>query len=207
MEKEIMIKTENALDRFIHDAREWFAKEEDLDQRWEGLRPSLAQLIADPEAIKSSASWPDCGRNETGRGENLIFYEDPDYGFAINGLIKPASSRAPTGGIHDHGHIYTLYGVIDGHETIERYERTDDGTNPDYARIQEASKLRAGPGEIDLVKPYEIHCERNYDERSVAVIIRSQKSGSHLQGRYDLETGKYFQGYGPRQTPAAMFPE
>lgn len=203
----MVVKTENALDRFIKAAREWFAKEQDPERRWEGLRPILADLIADPSAIEASSSWPDCGRNEEGRGENLIFYEDPDYGFAINGLIKPASSRAPTGGIHDHGHIYTLYGVIDGHETIERYERVDDEKNPDYAEIRESTKFRAGPGEIDLVKPYEIHCERNYDERSVAVIIRSQKSGNHLQGRYNLDTGKYWQGYGPRQTPASMFPE
>ena len=203
----MVVKTENALDRFIKAAREWFAKEEDLERRWEGLRPLLADLIADPNAIKGSENWPDCGRNETGRGENLIFYEDPDYGFAINGLTKPASSRAPTGGIHDHGHIYTLYGVIDGHETIERYVRIDDGKNPDYAEVQETTKFRAGPGEIDLVRPYEIHCERNYDERSVAVIIRSQKAGNHLQGRYNLETGEYWQGYGPRQTPAKMFPQ
>jgi hypothetical protein len=57
------------------------------------------------------------------------------------------------------------------------------------------------------VRPYEIHVERNYDERSVAVIIRSEKSGGFLQGRYDKETGHYWQGYGPRQTPATMLSE
>jgi hypothetical protein len=203
----MIVKTENALDRFIQAAREWFANEEDLERRWEGLRPILAELIADPDAIKASELWPDCGPNEAGRGENLIFYEDPDYGFAINGLIKPANSRVETGRAHDHGYIYTLYGVIDGHETIERYEPVDEEQKPDYVKVRETTKLRAGPGEIDLVKPYEIHRERNYDERSVAVIIRSAKAGSHLQGRYMLETGEYWQGYGPRQTPAMMFPE
>ena len=100
-----------------------------------------------------------------------------------------------------------MYGVLDGHETIERYERVDDGSKPDYAEIRETTKFRAGPGDIDLVKPYEIHVERNYDERSVAVIIRSEKSGGFLQGRYDDETGHYWQGYGPRQTPATMLSE
>ncbi len=204
----MIVKTENALDRFIKAAREWFANEEDLERRWEGLRPILADLIADTDAIKASESWPTCGgRNETGRGENLIFYEDPDYGFAINGLTKAANSRTSTNRAHDHGYIHTLYGVIDGHETIYKYERVDDGKKPDYVEVRQTAKFRAGPGEIDLVKPYEIHCERNYDERSVAVIIRSTKAGDHLQGRYNLETGEYWQGYGPRQTPAMMFPE
>ena len=199
------IKTSNALERFVAAAREWFAKEEDPEQRWEGLKPILAELIADPAVIRGAASWPDCV--VTDRAENLIFYEDPDYGFAINGLTKAASSRSTSGGIHDHAHIYTLYGVLDGHETIERYERVDDGSKPDYAEIQETTKFRAGPGDIDLVKPFEIHVERNYDERSVAIIIRSEKSGGFLQGRYDEETGNYWQGYGPRQTPATMLSE
>lgn len=199
------IQTENALDRFILAAREWFSTETDPERRWEGLKPFLAELISDPEVIEGSARWPECV--VTDRAENLLFYEDPDYGFAINGLTKHASSRSTTGGIHDHAHIYTLYGVLDGHETIERYERIDDKSKPDYAEIRETTKFRAGPGDIDLVRPYEIHVERNYDERSVAIIIRSEKSGGFLQGRYDKDTGRYWQGYGPRQTPTSILPD
>jgi predicted metal-dependent enzyme (double-stranded beta helix superfamily) len=199
------IQTENALDRFILAAREWFATEDDPERRWEGLKPLLAELIADPEIIEGSSRWPECV--VTDRAENLLFYEDPDYGFAINGLTKQASSRSTTGGIHDHAHIYTLYGVLDGHETIERYERIDDKSQPDYVEIRETTQFRAGPGDIDLVRPYEIHVERNYNERSVAIIIRSEKSGGFLQGRYDKETGQYWQGYGPRQTPTMILPE
>ena len=199
------IQTENALDRFILAAREWFSTEKDPQRRWEGLKPLLAELIADPEVIEGSARWPECV--VTDRAENLLFYEDPDYGFAINGLTKHASSRSTTGGIHDHAHIYTLYGVLDGHETIERYERIDDKSKPDYAEIRATTQFRAGPGDIDLVRPYEIHVERNYDERSVAIIIRSEKSGGFLQGRYDKDTGRYWQGYGPRQTPTSILPD
>ena len=200
----MVVQTENALDRFIAAARDLFAKELDLDKRWEGLKPILAKLIADETVLEGSQYWPDCV--VTDRAENLIFYEDPDYGFAINGLTKAANSRSPKGGIHDHAHIYTLYGVLDGQETIERYERLDDGSKPDFAEIRQSGVLKAGPGDVDLVKPFEIHVERNYDVRSVAVIIRSEKSGGFLQGRYDPETGKYWQGYGPRQTPAQMIP-
>ena len=109
--------------------------------------------------------------------------------------------------IHDHAHIYTLYGVLDGHERIERYERTDDRSRPDYAKIHKTTDQHVGPGEIDLVRPYEIHAEFTVGERTVAVIIRSEKAGGFNQGRYDLETGAYFESLGPRQTPVEMLPE
>src|SRR5207247_385430 len=79
--------------------------------------------------------------------------------------------------IHDHGHIYTLYGVLTGHERIERYQRTDDRSRPDYAKIRRTADVHVGPGEIDLVKPYEVHAEVTMGERTVALIIRSQKAG------------------------------
>ena len=197
-------RTQNALDRFVHQARELFASEPDLDRRWEALTPILAELLADPTVIEASKSWPDCEARE-GRGENLIFYEDPDFGFAVNGLTKGQSRQGRLSRVHDHGEIYTLYGVLDGHEQIERYDRLDDRSRPDYAEIALASNKYCGPGEIDLVGPYEIHRENTVGERTVAVIIRSKKAGNHLQGRYDAETGVYFEGYGPRQTPVEMF--
>ena len=201
----IEIKTETALDRFITRTRELFAQEPDLERRWRALTPVLADLLADPAVQEASRAWPDCVA-AGGRAENLLFYEDPDYGFAINGLTKgDARQGAPTR-IHDHAHIYTLYGVLDGHERIERYDRVDDRSRPDYAEIRRAADVFVGPGEIDLVRPYEIHRELTVGERTVAVIIRSQKGGEFNQGRYNLETNEYFEGLGPRQTPTEMFP-
>ncbi|HZT05724.1 MAG TPA: hypothetical protein VFC51_01725 [Chloroflexota bacterium] len=199
--------TENALERFISKTRDLFAEEPDLDKRWRELTPILAELLADPAVREASKHWPDCVVKD-GRAENLLFYEDPEYGFAINGLIKGGSRQAgERTRIHDHGHIYTLYGVLDGHERIEKYDRIDDGSRPDYAEIKKTVDVHVGPGEIDLVGPKEVHAEVTVGERTVAVIIRSQKAGEHLQGRYDLETGKYFESVGPRQTPAEMLPK
>ena len=58
---------------------------------------------------------------------------------------------------------------------------------------------------MDLVGPWQIHTEINSSERSVAVIIRSERQGEFLQGRYEPVTHKYFQGYGPRYTPYNLF--
>lgn len=196
----------NALDRFITKARDLFAEETDPDKRWTELTPILAELIADPDVIAASKEWPDCVPMD-GRAENLLFYVDPDFGFAINGLTKGQARQGAPTRIHDHAHIYTLYGVLDGHERIERYERLDDRSNPDYAEIRKTADLPVGPGEIDLVRPYEIHTEVTVGERTVAVIIRSQKGGDFNQGRYNPETFEYYESLGPRQTPCEMLPK
>ena len=201
----MVVQTQNALDRFVIKARELFGKEPDLEKRWNALAPALAELLADPTVIEASQSWPDCVPAD-GRAENLLFYEDPDYGFAVNGLTKGAARQGVPSRIHDHAHIYTLYGVLDGHERIERYERLDDGSKPDYAEIRLVSNNMVTPGEIDLVGPYEIHTENTVGERTVAVIIRSEKSGGFNQGRYIPETNQYYESLGPRQTPVEMFP-
>lgn len=199
--------TKTGLDRFVSKTRELFAREADPEVRWTKLEPILAELLRDPEVIAASKSWPECVPRD-GRAENLIFFEDPDYKFAVNGLVVSAVAPGRPGGrgrIHDHGHIYTLYGLMDGRQKIERYERTDDGSRPDYAEIKLASDTLCGPGEIDLVRPKEIHSETNIGERTVAIIIRSEKSGGFNQGRYDTETNRYYESLGPRQTPIEMY--
>jgi len=70
-----------------------------------------------------------------------------------------------------------------------------------------AATCSSAPGEIDLVKPYEIHTEITVGERTVAVIIRSQKGGEFNQGRYVPEENRYYESLGPRQTPCEMLPK
>ena len=189
--------SQTAVQRFIASARQLHAEEKDPAKRWQRMTPLLEELLADPSVKEQSKNWPDCSQGGE-RAENLLFYEDPDYKFVINGLIKAPYSRTQ---IHDHAHNWTLYGVLDGTETIMRYERVDDRSKPDYAEIRGVSKLRAGPGEVDLVHPWEIHAEASGEERTVAIIVRAEKAGGFLQGRYDPVNKKYWQGYGPKQIP------
>jgi predicted metal-dependent enzyme (double-stranded beta helix superfamily) len=190
----------SAVSKFIAAARQLHANEPDPSQRWHGMIPLLQELLADPAVREQSQTWPDCSQGSE-RAENLLFYEDPDYNFVINGLIKAPHTRTQ---IHDHAHNWTLYGVLEGNENIERYERLDDRSKPDYAEIRNSLNVKVGPGKIDLVPPYEIHAEESGSERTVAIIVRAEKAGGFLQGRYDPVTKKYWQGYGPKQIPYAL---
>jgi predicted metal-dependent enzyme (double-stranded beta helix superfamily) len=192
-----MSASESALQKFIQSTRQLFAEEKDPAKRWESMSPLLEELLADNSIKEQSKTWPDCSQGSE-RAENLLFYEDPDYKFVINGLIKAAKTRTQ---IHDHAHNWTLYGVLDGTESIERYERIDDGSKPDYAKIRQTVNVEVGPGKIDLVPPYQIHAEESGHERTVAIIVRAEKAGGFLQGRYDPKTNRYWQGYGPKQIP------
>jgi predicted metal-dependent enzyme (double-stranded beta helix superfamily) len=189
----------NAVEKFIASARRLHVEEKDAAQRWEKMTPLLQELIADPAVKEQSKNWPACRQGD--RAQNLLFYEDPDYKFVINGLIKDPRTRTQ---IHDHAHNWTLYGVLDGHETIERYERVDDGSRPEYADIRQTENVNVGPGKVDLVAPYQIHAEESGEERTVAIIVRAERAGGFLQGRYDPATKKYWQGYGPEQIPYAL---
>ena len=192
-----MAKSSSAVQNFIQSARAVFAEESDAARRWDKMRPLLEALLADDTVRAQSRDWPQCSQGSD-RAENLLFYEDPDYKFVINGLIKAPQTRTQ---IHDHAHNWTLYGVLDGTESIERYRRVDDGSKPEYAEIRQTENIKVGPGKIDLVAPHEIHAEQSGDERTVAIIIRAEKSGGFLQGRYDPTTNRYWQGYGPQQIP------
>ena len=188
--------SQSAVQKFIAATRELFAAESDPKKRWEKMPTLLQELPADPSIREQSQSWPTCSQAD--RAQNLLFYEDPEFKFVINGLIKAPLSRTQ---IHDHAHNWTLYGVLDGTETIERYERVDDGSKPDYAELRKTVNVKVGAGKIDLVPPYEIHAEESGDDRTVAIIVRAEKAGGFLQGRYDPATNKYWQGYGPEQIP------
>jgi predicted metal-dependent enzyme (double-stranded beta helix superfamily) len=188
---------ETAFKKFIGCARQLHAEEENPAKRWEKMTSLLQELLADPSLKEQAKSWPPCSQGGD-RAENLIFYEDPEYKFVINGLVKSPKTRTQ---VHDHAHNWTLYGVLDGTETIERYERLDDGSKPDYAEVRQTVNVKVGPGKIDLVPPYQVHAEESGEERTVAIIVRAEKAGGFLQGRYDPKNNRYWQGYGPKQIP------
>jgi predicted metal-dependent enzyme (double-stranded beta helix superfamily) len=177
---------------FVESIRALYAEDPDPAVVWPQARAPMTALLGDAELIESAKDWP------VSAHENLLFYEDPDHGFVLNGLIK---APGQTTRIHDHAHVWVLYGVLTGGEDIVNFERTDDGAVADKAIVHEAGRRNVGPGALDIVEPWSIHAEEAGADGSVAVILRSEKPGGFLQGRYDTETGKYWRGRGVRQIP------
>jgi predicted metal-dependent enzyme (double-stranded beta helix superfamily) len=184
-----------AFDKFVQDLRKIWAEHPDDETRMKKAHRLMEdELLPDPELREHCKDWP----STEGR-KNLLFYTDPDYGFVINGVVRVPGR---TGSVHDHADAWVLYGLLDGKETLERFERIDDRSREDYAEVRLTSANQGQAGQADLVQPYDIHAEQGSDIRSVAVILRSRVLvGQVLQGRYDRETHKYHTGSGPEQIP------
>src|SRR6201996_4713000 len=182
-------------DRFIADLRAIWASETEDQRRMERARPLLQKLVMDNSLKDHSVSWP----STEGR-KNLLLYVDPDYAFVINGVVRVPGR---TGSVHDHADAWVLYGVLDGTESLERFERVDDGSRPGYAEVKFSAVTTGSQGKVDLVAPRAIHAEQGGSTRSVAIIVRSQKlgEGTVLQHRYDRDANTVVEQYGPTQIP------
>jgi predicted metal-dependent enzyme (double-stranded beta helix superfamily) len=180
--------------RFISDLRAVWAELPDDESRMNKARGLLEALLKDPDLKAHSKTWP-----STEPRRNLLFHEDPEYGFAVNGVVRESNR---TGSIHDHAHAWVLYGLLEGTETLERFDRLDDKSKPGYAKLRLASAPQGRAGDVDLVAPYDIHAEQGGPARSVAVIVRSERvAGRILQGSYDPENNLVVQRDGPEQVP------
>jgi predicted metal-dependent enzyme (double-stranded beta helix superfamily) len=189
-----MNKTLPVFEKFIEDLRTAWRELPDVEARMKQGTKLLEGLVNDETMRRAAGSWP----STEGR-KNLLFYEDPDYGFAINGVVRTAGRK---GSIHDHAHAWTAYGVLDGTEKLERFRRVDDQSRDGYAQLELESVSEGKPGTVDLVPPFDVHAEQGGPTRSVAVILRSERvAGKVLQGSYDKENNTVRQIDGPVNIP------
>jgi predicted metal-dependent enzyme (double-stranded beta helix superfamily) len=183
-----------AFEKFIQGLRAAWAELPDVEARMKKGQRLLEELVNDQSLREASKTWP----STEGR-KNLLFYEDPDYGFAINGVVRVPGRK---GSIHDHAHSWTAYGLLDGTESLERYRRVDDLSKEGYAKLELESVTEGKPGKVDLVPPFDAHSEQGGPTRSVAVILRSERvSGKVLQGSYSMENNTIRRIDGPMNIP------
>ena len=188
------------LETFIADLRAIWAANADNGSRMRKAKAVLEKFVMEPTLKAHSADWP-----STEGHKNLLLYVDPDHDFVINAVVRVPGRK---GSIHDHADAWVLYGLLDGTESLERYDRVDDGGKPGYAEVKLSSVTTGSQGKVDLVPPRAIHAEQGGDTRSVAIIVRSQKlgQGTVLQGRYDPAARTRTEGYGPTQVPYELVP-
>ncbi len=185
--------------RFVVTIRALYESEPDIDRRWSSIREAMLELLADPDLKTRSENWPLTVADASGGVRNLLFYEDPDYGFVFNATVRKANSVTS---IHDHGDVWTLYGLIDGHETMHRYERTDGGDrNKGPATLRETGCTKIGPGDVDAVRPGGIHQEHGGPTDSMSFIVRARRAGTFKQRNFNRETGEVRLNDGPTLIP------
>jgi predicted metal-dependent enzyme (double-stranded beta helix superfamily) len=185
-------------EKFIGDLLAVWSAETDDARRMENAKPLVEAFVKDPDLKAHSVQWP----STEGR-KNLLLYVDPAYEFVVNAVVRVPGR---TGSVHDHANAWVLYGVLDGTESLERYERIDDGRRPGHAEVWLASVTTGTQGKVDLVPPHAIHAEQGGPTRSVAIIVRSQRlgEGTVLQHMYDPKAQTVVEQYGPTQIPYGL---
>ncbi len=188
-----MIATEPILDTYVQQIREALAAGEALEPTLQRIAGAMQPLLADREWVAAR------GLPKGDEPLYYLLYEDPEQGFVVTLMHHAAGHK---GWVHDHGSMWTVYGVYEGEEAVYRYERVDDGSREGYAEIRRTGRIDAGPGSVDWVLPYAIHNEVNESTRpSLAIIVRSENGGRVQQSRFDPEARTTWQGPGLPATP------
>ena len=184
------------LRRIVDPVRLLCAADTPEPERWSRISEVLETALGDPDLQAAAWDWPKSHDRTNNRYTNLLFYEDPDFGFVVNGLVKDETGRTP---IHDHGHAWVAYGLLEGAETVLRYQEPPaegvlSGLKPDEI-------ISLAVGEVDLVPPWTFHAEQADTERTVAVMVRSARVGKFAHRRLNPDTGDMHDHPGPHQIP------
>ena len=129
------------LDRIVDAVRGIYGDGSDEPTRWGRVGEVLQAALGEPELRAAAGGWPTSHDRANRRYTNLLFYEDPDFGFVVNGLVKDETGRTP---VHDHGHAWVAYGLLEGAETILRY-RIPPGRHQAAAGIPYSSRPGGSP--------------------------------------------------------------
>ena len=161
------------------DIRALYAMGLEQTELWGTIATAMRKLLADPVLRARAQGWPATVESAP-TVRNLLFYEDPDYGFVFNATVRQPNVVT---NVHDHG-----------------YERTDGGpADIGQAKLELVGRHSIGPGDIDVVPPGKIHQEHAGPERSIAFIVRARRPGTYPQHYYDLQTGAVSVTHGPQQ--------
>jgi 3-mercaptopropionate dioxygenase len=154
------------------------------------LKPALEKLVSSPGSVPAKAFTP---RKDRFAMNLLQMPEDEAYSI-IGGVWHPGQTTP----IHDHL-TWALIGVYEGEEREALFRRTDDGSNPKIARIQQVSERVNKKGHVTVFGHTGIHRVDNISLRpTTSVHIYGRDIGNGERHAYDPVTGeisRFVSGY------------
>ena len=114
-----------------------------------------------------------------GFGSHLIA-ENPDHTLAVIITSWPSYRETPP---HDHD-TWAVIGSIKGVEKNTLWQRHDDGSNPQYAKITRGSATTCKPGDIITMHSHDIHSVVNPNDDEISVSL-------HIYGKHFNYTNRY----------------
>jgi hypothetical protein len=184
-----------SLQDFSGDARE-ILKTGSSRAHVEQVKAKMERLLLDPQFKKEYFG------DKQPKGLHRI-YIDPQLGFEV---MTYHYSEARKGQPHDHGDSWAIYGQIAEYTEMTLWDRTDDGSDPDYAKLKAKGSYRLEPGKAGVYYARELHSTATpVDTRYLRVTGTDLENIERL--RIDAATGKihrvYARGVAPEK-PATV---
>ncbi|MSQ09807.1 MAG: hypothetical protein EXR52_02205 [Dehalococcoidia bacterium] len=120
-----------------------------------------------------------------GRGPWLL-HQHAGLGFIVTLAAKAAGGASTP---HHHGDAWSLYGILDGEETVHRYTRLDDGRTPERADVRREADHVLRPGDVEVEDAFAIHSESTASPSTIALIVRGRDLSQVTHEYFDLATG------------------
>ena len=154
------------------------------------LKLALEKLVASPGSVPAKAFTP---RKDRFAMNLLQMPQDEAYSI-IGGVWHPGQTTP----IHDHL-TWALIGVYEGEEREALFRRTDDGSNPKLAKVQQVSERVNKKGHVTVLGHSGIHRVDNISLKpTTSVHIYGRDIGNAERHSYDPVTGeisRFVSGY------------
>jgi len=119
----------------------------------EKISPHMQELVKNPQFVAQyfGAQQPE--------GVHKIHVE-PNGGFEVmTYLYKKAHKSNP----HDHGDSWAIYVQVDEYTDMVEWDRLDDGSDPDHAKLKPRKSYRLNPGNAGVYYGTELHSTQTSD--------------------------------------------
>ncbi|MBN8763495.1 MAG: cysteine dioxygenase family protein, partial [Thiobacillus sp.] len=187
----MMMTKPYALGGFIRDLEDIVTAEHDQARIVAGVEPLVQRLVGSDDLSWLKPEYRQLPQGKTGVASGYGQYCLYRRGTALSVIVFCWGPRQGTP-IHDHL-SWGVLGFIDGMEKETRYKRVDDGTNAEYAQLEEVGVHYTEKGRTShLVTPSrDVHkVENPGDTPSVSIHVYGCDMGRQQRRRYDLQSGK-----------------
>lgn len=113
----------------------------------EQVRKKMELLVGDPEFVTEHF------HSSTKYGPRRLFV-DPELGFEVLGYRAENARHSPA---HDHGDSWALYAQVHDYTEMTEYNRLDDGSDPDHAKLGIKSKYKLKKGQVGTYWGSQLH--------------------------------------------------
>jgi hypothetical protein len=166
------------LDQFVSDCRSILKRDPGPNGR-EEVRTRLERLLSNKDFVEEY-----CGE-QVPRGLKVL-YEDQELGFQILAHINDNARTSPP---HDHGESWAIYGQASHYTDMTEWEREDDGSEPEKARLKPVKNYRLLPGHAGIYQDGKIH-SIDYPDRARFVRVTGTNLDKIYRESFDLASGK-----------------